>query len=290
MTSGLGTSVGDVLEALELRPAGGGERGDAFAADSIRMGLPRIFGGQLLAQSLVAAGRTVAPGAAAHSLHLYFLRPGDPLRPVELQVDRVRDGRRHAVRSVRAVQDGRVLTTMTASFAPDAPAGVAAPEHQEQAPVARDPEQLPTLAEYTAAWGGLSDLWGGLEAVEVRVDPENTGLVWLRLNDAAPDGVLLHQALLAYLSDVTTMAAAMVPHGVPLGIEQVDGRTWDGVSLDHAIWFQRPARADDWLLFVQHSPSTCGGRGLARADVYRADGVLAASLAQEGLFLVTGAP
>jgi acyl-CoA thioesterase-2 len=285
MTSGLRTSVGDVLEALALRPAGD----DVFVGDSIAMGLPRIFGGQLLAQSLVAAARTVSSGAAAHSLHLYFLRPGDPLRPVELAVERVRDGRRHAVRSVRAVQDGRVLTTMTASFTPGLPPGTGAPDHQAPAPVARAPQHLPTLAEYTEQWGGLSDLWGGLEAVEVRVDPDAPNLVWLRLNDAAPGGVLLHQALLAYLSDVTTMAAAMVPHGVPIGIEQLDGLVWDGVSLDHAIWFQRAARADDWLLFVQQSPSTCGGRGLARADVYRADGVLAASLAQEGLFLVTEA-
>ena len=283
MTTGLDISVGAVLRTLELAPAGV----DAFRGTSTQLGLPRVFGGQLLAQSLLAAARTVGPAAHAHSLHLYFLRPGEVDRPIEFRVERVRDGRRLAVRTVQAMQDGRVLTTMTASFLTGESVAGAAPEHQAGAPASGTPQDLPTLAAYADAWGGLSEVWSFLAAVDCRVDPDRDGLAWLRLNEPVPDDPLLHQALLAYLSDVTTMAAVMAPHGLPMGIEQFGGRAWDGVSLDHVIWFHRDARADDWLLFSQASPSSAGGRGLARADVYTADGKLAASLAQEGLFVVT---
>jgi acyl-CoA thioesterase-2 len=283
MTTGVDISVGAVLQTLELAPAGR----DAFLGSSMRLGLPRVFGGQLLAQSLLAGARTVGPTAHAHSLHLYFLRPGVLDQPIEFRVERVRDGRRLAVRTVRAVQGGRVLTTMTASFLVGGAVESAAPEHQVGAPASRAPEDLPTLAAYADAWGGLSEVWSFLAAVDCRVDPGRDGLAWLRLNEPVPDDPLLHQALLAYLSDVTTMAAVMTPHGLPIGIEQLDGHAWDGVSLDHVIWFHRDARADEWLLFSQLSPSSSGGRGLARADVYTAGGTLAASLAQEGLFVVT---
>ena len=283
MTTGLHISVGAVLQTLDLAPAGR----DAFVGASMRMGLPRVFGGQLLAQSLLAGARTVRPDARAHSLHLYFLRAGEPDRPIEFHVERVRDGRRFAVRAVRAVQDGRVLTTMTASFLAGGTVADAAPEHQVVAPESQRAADLPTLAAYADAWGGLSEVWSFLAAVDCRVDPDRDGLAWMRLKERVPDEPLLHQALLAYLSDVTTMAAVMAPHGLPMGIEEADGRAWDGVSLDHVIWFHRDARVDDWLLFAQVSPSSSGGRGLARADVYTAAGTLAASLAQEGLFVVT---
>ena len=283
MTSSLDISVGSVLQALDLRAGGA----DTFTGSSLRMGLPRAFGGQLLAQSLVAAGRTVGPDAVVHSLHLYFVRPGDLDVPIEFRVERVRDGRRLAVRSIRATQQGRLVTAMVASFVTGTADPLGGPEHQDPAPATTDPGGLPTLAEFVEPFGGLSEVWACLAAVDCRVDPGAPGLVWLRMNEAVPADPLLHQALLAYLSDVTIMAAPMAPHGMPIGIERLDGQAWDGVSLDHAIWFHRPARADEWLLFKQDSPSSAGGRGLARADVYAADGRLAASLVQEGLFVVT---
>lgn len=268
-----------VLAALDLS-----ERGpDRFRGDSIVMGMPRVFGGQVLAQALVAAGRTVAPAMPAHSLHAYFLRAGDPHRPIDFDVTHVRDGRRLSVRSVVARQGERVLATMTASFAA-AGEGVT---HQVPPPPLADPETLPTLAEHAANWGGLSEAWGGLESIDCRIDAAAEDLVWLRLAGAeAGDDALLKQAMLVYLSDVTTLAAALVQHGIPLGVETLDDRSWDGVSLDHAVWFHRPARADDWLLFAQSSPSASDGRAFTRAEVFDRAGGLVASVAQEGLFVI----
>src|SRR4051794_33279732 len=158
MTPSVDAALGTVLGALDL--AGTGV--DRFRGDSIRMGLPRVFGGQVLAQSLVAAARSVPPGVTAHSLHAHFLRAGDPDRPIDFTVDRLRDGRRLSVRSVAAEQGGRALATATISFAADLD-GV---DHQLSAPPARPPEELPNLPEYAGQFGGLSESWGGLEALD----------------------------------------------------------------------------------------------------------------------------
>jgi acyl-CoA thioesterase II len=273
-----GPGLDTVLAALDLTETGV----DRFAGDSIRMGLPRVFGGQVLAQALVAAARTTPPAVTAHSLHAHFLRAGDPDRPIDFAVDRLRDGRRLSVRSVTATQGGRALATATLSFAADLD-GV---EHQLTAPAARPADELPNLPDYAAQFGGLSESWGGLEALDCRLDADRPELVWQRIASTVPDDPVIHQALLVYLSDVTTLAAALVQHGIPIGVEEFGGRTWDGVSLDHALWFHRPVRADDWLLFAQSSPSASRGRALTRADVFDRAGVLVASLAQEGLFLV----
>ncbi|HEV7205202.1 MAG TPA: acyl-CoA thioesterase domain-containing protein [Jatrophihabitans sp.] len=275
----LSTTTDAVLAALDLD-----ERGAArFRGDSIVMGMPRVFGGQVLAQALVAAGRTVATAATAHSLHAYFLRAGDPYRPIDFDVTHVRDGRRLSVRAVTARQGERVLATMTASFA----AAATGVSHQVEPPPLTDPEALPTLAEYAAGFGGLSEAWSGLAAIDCRIDPSIDNHVWLRLAGERPvEDVLLQQALLVYLSDVTTLAAALVQHGIPLGIETLDDRTWDGVSLDHAVWFHRPTRADDWLLFAQSSPSAADGRAFTRAEVFDRSGSFVASVAQEGLFII----
>ena len=269
-----------VLGALDLAAAGT----DAFtAAPFTEVGMDRSFGGQLLAQALVAAARTVTPRVPAHSLHAYFLRAGDPREETVFQVSRLRDGRRTHSRSVAVSQGGRTLATMTASFA-DPVHGL---EHQHTAPPSPAPETLPTLAAWAEPHGGLSEYWFTMRTVETRVvadAPDGRSTAWHRMAGRLPDDPLLHQALLVYLSDVTTLAAALVPHGMPLGVEQVDGVAWDGVSLDHAVWFHRPARADDWLMFAQQSPSASGGRGLIRADVFSGSGALVASVAQEGMF------
>ncbi|MDX6740872.1 acyl-CoA thioesterase [Actinocorallia sp. A-T 12471] len=273
-------ALAGVLAALDLREV----EPDVYAAAPYDdLGVVRSFGGQLIAQGLVAAARTVEGGVPAHSLHAYFLRPGDPDGETLFRVGRLRDGRRLRSRSVSVEQAGRVLATMTVSFAEPAP-GFA---HQADAPQSPPPETLPTLAEWTEPHGGLADSWLGMRTVETRVAPHppaGPSLAWHRMAGTVPDNPLLHQALLVYLSDVTTLSAALVPHGFPLGIEEVDGVAWDAVSLDHAVWFHRPARADDWLLFAQQTPAAADGRAFIRAEVFTRDGVLAASITQEGLF------
>jgi acyl-CoA thioesterase-2 len=274
MTVGSDAGPAAVLAALDPVPVGP----DRFAAPSLTMGLPRVFGGQVLGQSLVAAARTVPSESTAHSMHAYFLRAGDPHEPIEFAVERVRDGRRLQVRTVQALQNGRALTTATISFAGTLPPGV---DHQRAVPPTRSPELLPTLQEHAEVFGGLSPSWTGLAAVDCRQADDL--LFWQRVLGPVPPDPVLHQALLVFLSDVTTLAVALVPHGVPMGVEEWDGRLWDGVSLDHVIWFHRPVRADEWLLFSHASPSGGHGRALVTGDVFTGDGRLVASIAQEGL-------
>ena len=286
MTSAPEITVGRILEILDLKQTAE----DTFAGMSLPMGLPQVFGGQLIAQSLLAAARTVPAGTIAHSLHLYFLRPGENDGPIEFRVERIRDGRRMAVRTVRALQGGRVLTTMTLSFLAGVEIDDAAPEHQAPMPSASPPEELLPLQEFAQPWGGLTEMWACLSAMDCRVDSELPGLAWIRLNERVGDDPVLHQALLAYLTDITLMSSVMEPHGLPIGIERRDGKMWEGLSLDHAIWLYRPARADNWLLFAQESPSSVRGRGFARAEIFAPDGTLAASCAQEGIFYVHDQP
>lgn len=265
---------------------------DCFIGTSIAMALPRVFGGQVLAQGLVAAAQTVDDGKTAHSLHAYFLRAGDPDEPIEYRVDRVRDGRQLSCRAVSALQHGRAIATILCSFAATSD-GVT---HQRRVPSTASAAALPTLIEATAQWGGLSPEWSGFNALEIRVQPrhvdptsevEDPGAVfdhiWQRVPYRLPDDAVLHQAMLVYASDICQLAAALVPHGVPIGIEKVGDHRWDGVSVDHVVWFHRPCRADEWLLFEQCAPSAGAGRALTRSDVFTADGVLVASIAQEGL-------
>ena len=273
-----------LLDVLALTDQGR----DRFVGHSLRLGLPQVYGVQLLAQALVAAARTLPEPALAHSLHAYFLATGDPDAPLEFEVHRVRDGRRLRCRTVTARQGNRVLATMTASFAapPSGPELV----HQLPMPSVAPPATWPTLAQAVAAHGELGESWSGLEGLEIRIaddGPPADSRVWLRVAGPVPDDPALCQALLVYLSDVTPLAATLVPHGAPIGVEHLDGLRWDGVSLDHAVWFHRPVRPDGWLLFDQRSPSTGSGRGFARAEVFAENGDLVASLAQEGLFLVT---
>ena len=250
----------------------------------------RVFGGQVAAQSLIAAGRTVADGRGVerpvHSLHAYFLRPGDPRIPILYQVDRIRDGRSFTTRRVAAIQRGEPVFHLSASFhAPEA--GVT---HQEQMPSVPDPETLGTWSEVMAPYAEeLGEWYHRPRPIDVRHvgAPMRTSPVestprppnhqmWLRADGRLPDDPLLHACLVAYASDMTLLDTVMLPHGL----------IWTQgtqVSLDHAMWFHRPFRADEWLLYDQHSPTASGARGLATGTIYTRDGALAVSVVQEGL-------
>lgn len=247
----------------------------------------RVFGGQVAGQALVAAARTVANGNI-HSLHAYFLRPGDPTVPILYQVDRIRDGKSFTTRRVVAIQHGKVIFNLQASFHRDEP-GL---EHQLDMPVVPMPETLPDfktrMAPYKEQIGDwytrprpIDTRYIGRMPVERRDDRAPFQRVWLRAAGTLPDDPVLHACVLTYASDMTLLDTTMLPHGI----------TWEDnraqmASLDHAMWFHRPFRADDWLLYDQHTPSTSNSRGLAYGSIYTKDGILAVSVVQEGLIRV----
>jgi acyl-CoA thioesterase-2 len=256
----------------------------------------RVFGGQVAGQALVAAGRTVPDDRAVHSLHAYFIRPGDPSVPIIYNVDRVRDGRSFTTRRVTAVQHGRVIFALSASFHHPEP-GI---EHAVPMPVAPPPDQLRPNAERLAeAIGGqlpahmrdtpIDMRSVGPMSIEVARDPSlrpaAANLIWLRVNGELPDNPLLHVCLMTYISDITLLDTVLLEHG----LNWYDGHT-SGASLDHAMWFHRPFRADQWLLYAQESPIASGARGLARGEVFTAEGNLVVSVVQEGLIRTTPKP
>jgi len=255
----------------------------------------RVFGGQVAGQALVAAGRTVPDDRPVHSLHAYFLRPGDPSVPLVYNVDRVRDGRSFSTRRVTAIQHGKPIFAMSASFQRAEP-GL---EHAMPMPDVPPPESLRTSAERLeeATGGPLPrhfrdspiDLRAvGPLSVEALRDPAlrtSKNLVWLRVAGELPDDPLLHVCLMTYASDITLLDTVLIKHGV----SWLDGRT-SGASLDHAMWFHRPFRADQWLLYAQESPVAYGARGLARGEVYTSSGDLVVSVVQEGLIRTTPKP
>ncbi|MEU8788933.1 acyl-CoA thioesterase II [Streptomyces sp. NPDC048643] len=272
---------------------------DIFRGRSRSAVVPRVFGGQVAAQALVAAGRTVPADRHAHSLHAYFLRAGDPGAPIVYTVDRIRDGRSFTTRRVVAVQHGQPIFHLSASFQ-TYEEGL---EHQATMPSAPDPETLPTAAEllprYADRFSGtdvLERLLETRESVDLRyVDAPPYGTVgevreprsqvWFRTNgklDGAVDQPLLHVVLATYVSDMTLLDSILLAHGRGGWV------TGDvvGASLDHAMWFHRPFRADEWLLYDQESPSASGGRGLGQARIYTRDGRLAISVIQEGVVRV----
>jgi acyl-CoA thioesterase II len=245
----------------------------------------RVFGGQVAGQALVAAARTVSAGSV-HSLHAYFLRPGDPTVPILYDVDRIRDGRSFTTRRVVAIQHGLAIFNLAASF------HVAEPgyDHQLDLPdwdELPDPDSLPDFPTRMAPWGRqLGDWYTRPRPIDTRyVDwrpPEDRSpapprqRVWLRADGRLPNDPVLHACVLTYASDMTLLDTTLLPHG---GAD-------DGIimaSLDHAMWFHRPFRADDWLLYAQDTPSASGGRGLARGLIYTRDGRLVVSVVQEGL-------
>lgn len=268
-----------ILALLELEQTGE----DRFRGQSHFMGSPNVFGGQVLGQSLYAAAVTVE-GRRPHSLHALFILPGNHRLPIDYEVERVRDGGSFNTRRVVAYQEGKRIFVMSASFQQEE-AGLS---HQKPAPAAPDPETLPSTIEYMAE--RMRALGRSVRTVPVdfRSDPveditamtprEPHKLVWTRAPIALPDEVLMHQALFAYVSDYGLLWTALYPHGISMGDPRLQI-----ASLDHAIWFHRPFRMDEWLLFEMESPNASGGRGLSLARVYNQRGELVASLAQEGL-------
>jgi acyl-CoA thioesterase II len=248
----------------------------------------RVFGGQVAGQALVAAGRTVPEDRPVHSLHAYFIRPGDPATPLIYLVERVRDGRSFTTRRVTTIQHGKTIFTLSASFHRDEP-GV---EHAEPMPDVPPPDAVPpTLERMEKLFGPSVRKWYGDQPIDIRHigplsfeaerDPSlrtTRNMVWLRADGDLPDDPLLHVCLMTYASDMTLLDSVLIAHG----LSWADGRT-SGASLDHAMWFHGPFRADRWLLYAQDSPVARGSRGLARGEVYTSDGDLVVSVVQEGL-------
>jgi acyl-CoA thioesterase-2 len=257
-----------------------------FRGESRDVGAPQVFGGQVLGQALVAASRTVE-GRQVHSLHAYFLRRGDLSVPIVFEVDRSRDGGSFTSRRVVAIQHGQPILTMSASFQ-EAEPGL---DHQSLMPDAPPPESLRDLAELEAEVIGrmpnkVTGYFRNQRPFEFRaVSPDDyltkdkrpaRRLVWFRVTGQLPEDQALHRCLLTYVSDFHLLATATMPHGVNFLELQV-------ASIDHAIWFHRDLRVDDWLLYAIESPSASGARGFSRGSIYARNGALVASVAQEGL-------
>lgn len=247
-----------------------------FRGTSSDIGAPAVFGGQVLGQALMAAARTVDNGHAAHSLHGYFLRPGDKKAPIVYDVDRIRDGGSFTTRRVMAIQHGEAIFHMSASFHRHE-AGV---EHQGAMPQVPGPDSLQEQTRQPLSLPIDFRFADGRPPLGQGVSPPK-GQTWMRTVDRLPDDPLLHQAMLAYASDYSLLGVAMQPHGLDFRKPNVQG-----VSLDHAMWFHRDFRMDDWLLYDTDSPSAAGARGFCRGSVYSLDGRLVASVAQEGLVRV----
>ncbi|MFF7470339.1 acyl-CoA thioesterase domain-containing protein [Streptomyces sp. NPDC008092] len=283
-------ALSDLLDLLDLEQI----EENIFRGQSRSAVVPRVFGGQVAAQALVAAGRTVPADRHAHSLHAYFLRPGDPGAPIVYTVERIRDGRSFTTRRAVAVQHGRPIFALSASFQLDEE-GL---DHQAPMPAAPDPATLPTSADRFRDYGHLDPavvekFLEAREAIDLRYveeppfgkygEPrEPHSQVWFRTNGKLDDDPLLHVVLATYVSDMTLLDSVLLAHG--RGGWAVGDVV--GASLDHAMWFHRPFRADEWLLYDQESPSAHGGRGLGQARIYTRDGSLAISVIQEGVVRV----
>ncbi len=274
-----------LLALLDLEPL----EHNLFRGQSIREGWQRVYGGQVLGQALMAAVRTVPDDRTAHSLHGYFLLGGDPQAPIIYDVERIRDGGSFTTRRVKAIQHGRPIFVMSVSFHKPEPGY----EHQSTMPDVPPPESLPTEAEFISRLvanlpPNMKSHWERERPIEMRpVDLARylsreprppVQSIWMRANGRLPDSDAVHQCVLAYASDFTLLDTALIAHGKLLF--DVDIQL---ASLDHALWFHRPFRADEWLLYVQDSPSAHGARGFCRGSVFTRDGRLVASVTQEGL-------
>ena len=282
----MGQALDEMLALFELETL----EVNLFRGNSPDEDRQRVFGGQVAAQALTAAGRTIGdPDRRVHSLHAYFLRPGDPTVPIIYEVDRARDGRSFTTRRVVAMQHGRPIFTLSASFQ----VVEDGPEHAEPMPDVPAPEALPSweerVAPYVARMGREQSGWLLRERpIDSRpvsdppwLDPtprEPRQDVWIRASGTLSDDPLLHACVVAYASDLTLLDTAMLPHGIAYS-----DTGWMIASLDHAMWFHRPFSAAEWLLYHQWSPSASGARGLAGGLIFRQDGALAVTVIQEGL-------
>nr|WP_217271300.1 acyl-CoA thioesterase II [Frigoribacterium sp. VKM Ac-2836] len=278
-----------LLSTLDLASAGNVGGQDVFTGGSQPEPLGRVFGGQVAAQALVAAQRTVGAGRDVHSLHSYFLRPGDLTIPITFTVDRIHDGRSFATRRTQASQDGVPIFSMIASFqTPDE--GL---DHQVDMPTGLpEPEDVPSDAELLSAvdnpvarsWARRPfDMRHVPSPVFFSVEGDHVAhqAVWLKATGPLPDDADLHRAALLYASDYTLLEPIYRRHGVAFVTPGLKA-----ASLDHAMWWHRPARVDEWLLYVQESPNAVGGRGLSLGRIYDRAGILVASVAQEGMVRV----
>jgi acyl-CoA thioesterase-2 len=271
------------LEEIEL---------NHYRGTSPNEGWQRVYGGQVLGQALVAASRTVTPERHAHSLHGYFLRPGDTTAPILYVVDRIRDGKSFTTRRVVAIQHGHAIFNMAISFQVQEEGLV----HQFEMPQVPAPEALEDEVALRNRFAEklpkeYGDAFTRERPIEVRpvepydfFNPEKRApeqSCWMRTRDALPDDPRLHQCVLAYLSDWTLLDTATLPHAISWTQPNMQS-----ASLDHAMWFHRAFRADEWLLYVQDSPSASGARGFNRGLIYTREGALVASVAQEGLIRV----
>jgi acyl-CoA thioesterase II len=282
----MSSAIQDLLAILDLEQL----EVNLFRGRSPQVGWQRVFGGQVIGQALVAACRTVdVAGRPPHSLHAYFLLAGDPKVPIIYEVDRIRDGKSFTTRRVVAIQHGEAIFTMAVSFHRDEP-GMS---HQAQMPAVPRPDELPDESEIKARvlplmpdpvrryyererpieWRPVElDRYLGKRIADGRFH------VWIRATGRLPDEPAIHQCVLAYASDMLLLDSALIPHG-----RTVFEKTLMAASLDHALWFHRPFRADEWLLYAHDSPNLSGSRGLSRGLIFARDGTLVASVAQEGL-------
>ncbi|MBK8331022.1 MAG: acyl-CoA thioesterase II [Acidimicrobiaceae bacterium] len=280
------TALDDLVNLLDLEAI----EVNLFRGVSPDENRQRVFGGQVAGQALVAATRTVQPDRRVHSLHAYFLRPGDPGVPILYEVDRIRDGRSFTTRRVVAIQHGRAIFNLQTSF------HVAETGPDYQLPMPLDvpaPDTLPDfkarMAPYKERMGEWYDRPRPIDLRHVGSDPFSRNgqpaddqQVWMRADGTLPDDPTLHACIVTYASDMTLLDTTVLPFGM----------SWETpgmqmASLDHAMWFHRPFRADDWLLYDQRPISTGGARGLAGGNIFTADGTLAISVVQEGLVRVT---
>ncbi len=279
------TAMETLISTLDIEPI----EVDIFRGRSPQVGWQRVFGGQVIAQALMAAHRTVADDRFVHSLHAYFMRPGDPSVPIIYQVERIRDGSSFNTRRAVAIQHGKAIFALSASFQVEE-AGF---DHQIPMPAVPMPETLigeqQIKEQYLAhAPAAIRKYWERERPIEIRpvslkhyftnekLDPRQD--VWVRATGAVPDSRLYQAAVLAYLSDMTLLDASLHAHGT-----SIFDQSLQVASLDHAMWFHRPHKLDDWLLYTQDSPSASGARGLTRGSLFTRSGVLIASVAQEGL-------
>ena len=284
----MSNAIDTLLSVLDLEPL----EHNLFRGISPQVGWQRVFGGLVIGQALMAASRTVEDDRSVHSLHGYFLRPGDPSIPIIYNVDRIRNGRSFTTRRVVAIQHGEAIFAMSASFQiPEE--GM---EHQITMPNVPMPEELPSETELKEIYlktapENVRKYWERERPIELRpVDPKHyvsqeklppIQHVWVKSTAPLPDDQRIHQCVLAYASDMTLLDTSLFAHG-----KSIFDSMLQCASLDHAMWYHHKIRADEWLLYAEDSPSSSGGRGFTRGNLFSRDGHLLASVAQEGLIRI----